>query len=91
MLDRAAWCCYVPGSPVAVEPGSELARGAAPVVDDSDVDAQATDLVGIGWPPVPGVFDAQDRAALLGGDAFVQFFVPACDVEVGIVQPQGTW
>jgi hypothetical protein len=40
-------------------------------------------------PTVPVVFDAHQRAALLGGDALARYFVPACDILVQLVQPQG--
>jgi hypothetical protein len=30
-----------------------------PVIDDSGVDIQGTDLIGMGWPPMPGAFDAR--------------------------------
>ena len=62
------------------KPGSELVRGTDSVVDHGGVDLQATDLMRVGGPKVPVVFDAQHRAALFGGDALAQFFVPARDV-----------
>jgi hypothetical protein len=64
------------GSPRLASPGSELTRGVHAVLEDSGIDVQATDLVRIGRPLVPGVFDAQHRAALPGGDALAQFLVP---------------
>jgi hypothetical protein len=52
------WYCYGSGSPLDT-PGSEPAWGVDPVIDDSGVDIQGTDLIGMGWPPMPGAFDAR--------------------------------
>jgi hypothetical protein len=64
------------------KPGGELARGAHSVIDHGGVDVQATDLIRISRPPVPHLFDSQHRAALFGGYALAQLFVPARDVKM---------
>jgi hypothetical protein len=71
------------------KPASELLRGTDSAVNHGGADLQATDLLRIFRPTVPVVFDAQHRAALLGGDALAQYFVPACDIPLQVVQPHG--
>src|SRR5262245_8224401 len=63
--------------------------GAHAVIDPGGIDVPATDLIGICRPPVPHVFDAQHRATLFGGDALAQLLMPARDIDMRIMQPQG--
>jgi hypothetical protein len=71
------------------KPGSELLRGADSIVEDRGVDLQTPDRVRIGRTAVPVVFDPQHRPALFGGDPPAQFLMPARDILVQVMQPQG--
>jgi hypothetical protein len=84
---RPVWLGRRPA--VLSKPASELLRGTDSAINHGGADLQATDLLRIFRPTVPVVFDAQHRAALFGGDALAQYFVPACDILVQVVQPQG--